>query len=74
MFAALHQISPENAQKEYYLTDVLGIIKEQAGMVGESIPMTIMKKPWGSITGVQLAAAEKILRNRIREKWMLEPV
>ncbi|NLY51354.1 MAG: bifunctional UDP-N-acetylglucosamine diphosphorylase/glucosamine-1-phosphate N-acetyltransferase GlmU [Firmicutes bacterium] len=73
MFAALHQISPENAQKEYYLTDVLGIIKEQAGMV-EIYTHDDHEEALGINNRVQLAAAEKILRNRIREKWMLAGV
>ncbi|NLY30355.1 MAG: bifunctional UDP-N-acetylglucosamine diphosphorylase/glucosamine-1-phosphate N-acetyltransferase GlmU, partial [Firmicutes bacterium] len=73
LFAALHQISPENAQKEYYLTDVLGIIREQAGMV-EVFTHDDPEEASGINNRVQLAAAEKALRTRIREKWMLAGV
>jgi bifunctional UDP-N-acetylglucosamine pyrophosphorylase/glucosamine-1-phosphate N-acetyltransferase len=73
LFAALHQLSPENAQGEYYLTDVLGIIRGQAGRV-EIFTHDDHEEALGINNRVQLAAAERILRNRIREKWMLAGV
>ncbi|MGI6566066.1 MAG: bifunctional UDP-N-acetylglucosamine diphosphorylase/glucosamine-1-phosphate N-acetyltransferase GlmU [Firmicutes bacterium] len=69
LFEALHQISPENAQAEYYLTDVLEIIKEQAGKV-EIFIHGDHEEALGINNRVQLAAAERILRDRIRERWM----
>ena len=65
LFEALHQISPENAQAEYYLTDVLEIIKEQAGKV-EIFIHGDREEALGINNRVQLAAAERILRDRIR--------
>ena len=63
--AALPLLRNENAQKEYYLTDVVGILRE----AGERV--AAVEAPAEHCMGVndrvQLAAAEKVLRRRINE-------
>lgn len=70
---ALDSINDNNAQGEYYLTDALGIICDNNGKAGAYTvhnPDEIM----GVNDRVQLARAEKIMRTRINEKFMLSGV
>ncbi len=73
MFAALRCIEPQNVQKEYYLTDVLGILREDYGKV-QIFGHNDEKEALGINNRAQLAVAEQIMRSRIREKWMLAGV
>ncbi len=63
LFAALAKVGCENAQAEYYLPDVLGILREQ----GEKI-WAVAAEDYEATLGInsraQLAGAEKILRRR----------
>ena len=73
LFDALHGIAPENAQDEYYLTDVIGI------MIGKGFPVRVVRardplSARGINTRVQLAEAERIFRDRVRERLMLSGV
>ena len=65
---SLDRLNNNNAQKEYYLTDVIGILKSQGFKVGA------FDVPVEEITAVnskvELAAAEQIMRRRINEKHM----
>lgn len=73
LFAALDNLRPENAQQEYYLTDVPALMRQ----AGEKIHIFSDADPvetLGINNRLQLARAEKILRDRIREKWMLAGV
>ena len=69
LFAALHQVGNDNAQGEYYLPDVLEILKKQ----GEKI-WAVAADDYESTLGInsrqQLAGAEKILRRRKNEELM----
>lgn len=63
LFAALTQVKNENSQGEYYLPDVLTILKNS----GEKIGAVVAKdytQTLGINSRVQLAEAEKILRQR----------
>jgi bifunctional UDP-N-acetylglucosamine pyrophosphorylase/glucosamine-1-phosphate N-acetyltransferase len=70
---ALRRLSPENAQGEYYLTDVIGVLR-QAGHVVVGIPSADPTEALGVNDRAQLAVAEGILRQRINERWMREGV
>ncbi len=63
LFDALAEVKNENAQGEYYLPDVLSILKSRGEKIGaivvEDENLTI-----GINSRVQLAAAEKILRQK----------
>ncbi len=69
---ALRHLSPDNAQGEYYLTDVIGVLASMGHRVGS------FETPEEETQGVndrwQLALAERELRNRINRKWLLAGV
>ncbi len=71
--AALQEISPDNVQGELYLTDAIGVLvaygRPVAGMMVEDSAQTM-----GVNDRVQLAEAERIARDRIREHLMREGV
>jgi bifunctional UDP-N-acetylglucosamine pyrophosphorylase / glucosamine-1-phosphate N-acetyltransferase len=66
---ALRRLSPENAQGEYYLGDVVGVFR-QAGhkVVAFAAPEAI--EAMGVNDKAQLAEAEALLRTRINAGWM----
>jgi bifunctional UDP-N-acetylglucosamine pyrophosphorylase / glucosamine-1-phosphate N-acetyltransferase len=66
---ALRRLSPENAQGEYYLGDVVGVFR-QAGhkVVAFAAPEAI--EAMGVNDKAQLAEAEALLRTRINAAWM----
>lgn len=64
---------PVSPKGEYYLTDVVGIAVAE----GHSVDSLVLDDPdeaLGVNTRVHLAEAEKILRKRINERWMLAGV
>jgi bifunctional UDP-N-acetylglucosamine pyrophosphorylase/glucosamine-1-phosphate N-acetyltransferase len=73
LFDALAKIGNQNAQREYYLTDLIEI----AGAMGGRV-VTAVASDWVETMGIndraQLAEAERILRRRINERWMREGV
>jgi len=63
LFDALHSITCNNVQGEYYLTDVIGILaKAQAKVWG--VQVDDAEETLGINSRMQLAEAEKILRKR----------
>jgi len=73
LFNALKEITPENKQGEYYLTDVIGILVENNQRV-EAIAVEDPIEISGINTRIHLAEAEKVFQKRVNEKWMLEGV
>ena len=70
---ALRRLSPENAQGEYYLSDVLGVLHD----AGYPIAGVIAPDPIetaGVNDRVQLASIEAELRRRINERWLREGI
>ena len=66
---ALRRLSPENAQGEYYLTDVVSVLHE----AGYGVASLVCEDPMeaaGVNDRAQLAVAEAELRDRINERWM----
>jgi bifunctional UDP-N-acetylglucosamine pyrophosphorylase/glucosamine-1-phosphate N-acetyltransferase len=73
LFSGLKKISPANAQGEYYLTDVLAILKSEGQKIGAVVvadPLETM----GINNRVQLAEAETIMRLRILNRLMMDGV
>jgi len=73
LFEALAALRTDNAQGEYYLTDIIGYYAnrgEPVGAVAVDDPTEVM----GVNDRCQLAAAEKILRRRVLERVMLSGV
>jgi bifunctional UDP-N-acetylglucosamine pyrophosphorylase / glucosamine-1-phosphate N-acetyltransferase len=66
---SLRRVSPANAQGEYYLTDVIGVLYE-AGHRVDSLVVADTMEVAGVNDRAQLAVAEAELRDRINERWM----
>ncbi len=66
---ALRRLSPENAQGEYYLTDVIGVLHD-AGYRIEGMVAADPSETQGVNDRVQLAMAEAELRRRTNERWL----
>jgi bifunctional UDP-N-acetylglucosamine pyrophosphorylase/glucosamine-1-phosphate N-acetyltransferase len=66
---ALRRVSPENAQGEFYLTDVVEVLHD----AGYQVVSMVADDP-GETVGIndrsQLAAAEAVLRRRTAREWM----
>ena len=69
LFAALANVTCANAQGEYYLTDVIGILVNQ-GQVVWAVPVQDYRQTLGINSRIQLAEAESILRRRKLEELM----
>lgn len=63
LFAALSRITCANAQGEYYLTDVLGILARENKKVG-AVTAPCFEETMGINSRIQLAEAEKFMRQR----------
>lgn len=66
---ALRRLSPQNAQGEYYLTDVLGVLHD-AGYPVVSLVASDPLEASGVNDRAQLAAVESELRARTNRRWM----
>jgi bifunctional UDP-N-acetylglucosamine pyrophosphorylase/glucosamine-1-phosphate N-acetyltransferase len=69
LFDALEKLEPRNAQGEYYLTDIVRMAVDQ----GQRVAAVTLKDPeegLGVNTRRQLAAAEQVVRQQIRERWL----
>jgi bifunctional UDP-N-acetylglucosamine pyrophosphorylase/glucosamine-1-phosphate N-acetyltransferase len=69
VFEALENLECDNAQGEYYLTDVLQAMRESGRKV-QALIMSDMEEAMGINDRVQLAQAEKAMRLRINEGLM----
>ena len=66
---ALRRLSPENAQGEYYLTDVVSVLHDAGyGVVAMEAPDA--RETQGVNDRVQLATAEAELRRRTNDRWL----
>lgn len=69
----LPQLTPANAQGEYYLTDVISLLARE----GKDVETHLLNDPaeaMGINNRVQLAEAERLMRQRIAKKHMLAGV
>lgn len=73
VFQALQQLQPLNAQGEYYLTDTLEILMAEGCRV-EVVPAAEPEEIHGVNDRIQLAQAEKILRQRKNLELMRDGV
>ena len=69
LFQALQNVSNENAQGEYYLTDVIEILKNQSRKVSAFL-IPDANETLGVNDRVALAQAEKIMKQRVNEQHM----
>ena len=73
MFEALKNINTNNAQGEYYLTDVISIFRNAGEKVGAYV-LHDFDESLGVNDRVALATAEDIMRRRINKKHMVNGV
>lgn len=73
LFKALHQVTNDNAQQEYYLTDVIAILKQAGQRVG-AYQMADFEESMGVNDRVALAAATKVMQQRINRGHLLNGV
>ena len=69
LFEALTKITNNNSQGEYYLTDLVGIIRDM-GLKVVAYENEDFEETLGVNDRVQLAYAEKVLRKRVNEQHM----
>ena len=72
LLQCLGDLSCDNAQQEYYLTDCLGMLVGKNQRVGTLVAEE--KECLGVNNRVQLAQAERVLRKQICEYWMYQGV
>jgi len=71
--AAIPNIGNDNAQNEFYLTDIIGQATE-LGLPSSSFPVSDPEEVMGINDRLQLATAAAIVRRRVNEELMLEGV
>ncbi len=72
IFFWLRQVKPANAKGEYYLTDVVEIARKEGAKVG--LVLGAEEELLGVNTLYDLAAAEKVVQQQLRRKFMSEGV
>jgi bifunctional UDP-N-acetylglucosamine pyrophosphorylase/glucosamine-1-phosphate N-acetyltransferase len=70
---ALAGVRANNRKKEFYLTDVIGILYRQGCLI-ESVKVEDIKEALGINSRVELAEADTIMRRRINEELMRQGV
>jgi bifunctional UDP-N-acetylglucosamine pyrophosphorylase/glucosamine-1-phosphate N-acetyltransferase len=73
LFAALKKVGNDNAQGEYYLPDVIEILKDNGETISAYQTATF-DETIGVNDRVALAEAELIMKRRINEHWMRQGV
>ncbi|MBB5325848.1 bifunctional UDP-N-acetylglucosamine pyrophosphorylase/glucosamine-1-phosphate N-acetyltransferase [Anoxybacillus tepidamans] len=73
LFEALTKVSNDNAQKEYYLTDVIEILKAK-GEIVSAYQAPSFEETIGVNDRVALSQAEKMMRERINRQHMINGV
>ncbi|WP_025846828.1 bifunctional UDP-N-acetylglucosamine diphosphorylase/glucosamine-1-phosphate N-acetyltransferase GlmU [Paenibacillus ehimensis] len=73
LFEALALVNNDNAQNEYYITDVIGILVGQ-GQIVEGYVLEDEAESFGVNDRLQLSVAEQTMRERINRRHMLAGV
>ena len=73
LFEALKNINTNNAQGEYYITDAIGIFRENGEKVG-AYTLKDFDESLGVNDRVALATAESVMRRRINQQHMINGV
>jgi bifunctional UDP-N-acetylglucosamine pyrophosphorylase/glucosamine-1-phosphate N-acetyltransferase len=66
---ALRRVDRQNAQNQYYLTDLIAVLHD-TGHVTQAVLLEDPTEAQGVNDRLQLAEAESVLRTRINERWM----
>jgi len=70
---SLKSVRAKNAKKEFYLTDVIGLLYGSGGLVG-GVDIGDINESLGINSRAELAQANKIMQKRLQESWMREGV
>ena len=73
LFKALEKLKPNNAQGEYYLTDIIGMAVSQ-GLRVSGMKTTDSAECFGVNSREHLAFVEQVMRQRIRTQWLVAGV
>ena len=73
LWQMLHNVTNDNAQGEYYLTDIIGMLVS-AGKVVSAFAAPDYKETLGVNSRLQMAEAEQVLRRRKLEQLMTDGV
>jgi bifunctional UDP-N-acetylglucosamine pyrophosphorylase / glucosamine-1-phosphate N-acetyltransferase len=73
LFKALEKLKPNNAQGEYYLTDIIGLAVSQ-GLLVSGMKTTDSAECFGVNSREHLAFVEQVMRQRIRTQWLVAGV
>ena len=73
LFRCLKNLTPNNAAKEYYLTDVIAMFVEHGRKVA-SFSIADVNETLGINDRYQLSVATKYMRERINKRWMIHGV
>lgn len=73
LWKRLREVRSDNAQREYYLTDVVGLAASHGERV-VGVPVADATEVLGVNSRVDLAEVAKALRDRVLRKWMLAGV
>ncbi|MGH7204902.1 MAG: bifunctional UDP-N-acetylglucosamine diphosphorylase/glucosamine-1-phosphate N-acetyltransferase GlmU, partial [Nitrospiraceae bacterium] len=69
LFEALERLKPQNAQKEYYLTDIVALAVKRGFRVA-AMATREAEEGLGINTREQLATAERVVRQQLCARWM----
>lgn len=73
LFKALHQVKNDNAQNEYYLTDVIEIMRNEGGVVA-AYKAPDFEETMGVNDRLALSKATAVMQRRINEQHMKDGV
>jgi len=73
LFAHLDRLTSDNAQGEYYLTDMVAVFNAE-GLEVAALTTDDPLETLGVNSRVQLAEAAKVMQHRINRRWLLEGV
>lgn len=73
LFKALKQVRRKNVQKEFYLTDVIGMARKK-GLPVHALLADDFTEVMGINTRIELANSERIMRDEVLSKLMLKGV
>ena len=74
LFKAIARIKPDNAKKEYYLTDAIKIMAAQGLAIKSLCISEDVREAQGINSRIDLAQAQKIMRQRILDNFMASGV
>ena len=73
LFTTLGKVNNQNVKKEYYLTDLIALLRQQEELV-QALKVSDFRTALGINTRVDLADVNRIMRNRLLTHLMLEGV